>query len=123
MRISDWSSDVCSSDLEGSRIRVGPSAAGYAFPAPSGVVDYNLRTPGTEAMVSGVFQTNSWGGAAAEFDSAFPVTDVLSVGAGARFSRSESPSGNNADISNLPAILHWPPAPENAVHTFVSPPP
>src|SRR3546814_12728700 len=85
MRISDWSSDVCSSDLEGSRIRVGPSAAGYAFPAPSGVVDYNLRTPGTEAMVSGVFQTNSWGGAAAEFDAAFPVNDVLSVGAGASF--------------------------------------
>lgn len=32
--------------VEGNRIRVGPSAAGYAFPAPSGVVDYRLRTPG-----------------------------------------------------------------------------
>src|SRR3546814_11648018 len=99
--------------VEGSRNRVGPSAAGYAFPAPSGVVDYNLRTPGTEAMVSGVFQTNSRGGAAAEFDAAFPVNDMLSVGAGASFSRSEYPSGNNADISNLAAILTWQPAPEH----------
>src|SRR3546814_14867236 len=71
-------------------------------------------------MVSGVFQTNSWGGAAAEFDAAFPVNDVLSVGAGASFSRSEYPSGNNADISNLAAILHWRPAPEPDVQLFGS---
>ena len=31
--------------VEGNRIRVGPSAVSYAFPAPSGVVDYRLRTP------------------------------------------------------------------------------
>src|SRR3546814_4056402 len=129
MRISDWSSDVCSSDLsndggevlgiynpnsvrgfspidagnvrleglyfdrqgefstrlvEGSRIRVGPSAAGYAFPAPSGVVDYNFRPRGPEAMVSGVFQTNSKGGAAADLDAACPLNDVVRLGSGAR---------------------------------------
>ena len=32
--------------IEGSAIRVGVSEIGYAFPAPTGIVDYNLRHPG-----------------------------------------------------------------------------
>ena len=32
--------------IEGSTIRVGVSEIGYAFPAPTGIVDYNLRNPG-----------------------------------------------------------------------------
>lgn len=32
--------------VEGSTIRVGISEIGYAFPAPTGIVDYNLRHPG-----------------------------------------------------------------------------
>jgi iron complex outermembrane receptor protein len=106
--------------VEGNRIRVGPSAAGYAFLAPSGVADYRLRTPGDDAVLSGVWQTNSWGGALVEIDAALPVSDFLSVGAGASFSRSEYPSGNNADITNLAAILHWRPAPGTDAKLFAS---
>jgi iron complex outermembrane receptor protein len=32
--------------VEGSTIRVGVSEIGYAFPAPTGIVDYDLRRPG-----------------------------------------------------------------------------
>ena len=32
--------------IEGSTIRVGVSEIGYPFPAPTGIVDYNLRRPG-----------------------------------------------------------------------------
>ena len=32
--------------IEGSTIRVGVSEIGYAFPAPTGIVDYELRRPG-----------------------------------------------------------------------------
>ncbi len=32
--------------VEGSTIRVGVSEVGYAFPAPTGIVDYDLRHPG-----------------------------------------------------------------------------
>ena len=32
--------------VEGSTIRVGPSETGYAFPAPTGIVDYDLRHAG-----------------------------------------------------------------------------
>jgi iron complex outermembrane receptor protein len=106
--------------VEGNRIRVGPSAIGYAFPAPSGVVDYRLRTPGDEPALSGVFQANSWGGALVEIDAALPVSGTLSIGAGASFSRSEYPSGNNADITNIAAILHWRPASATDAKLFAS---
>jgi len=33
--------------VEGSTIRVGVSEVGYAFPAPTGIVDFDLRHPGT----------------------------------------------------------------------------
>src|SRR5215469_17561563 len=32
--------------VEGSSIRIGASESGYAFPAPTGIVDYDLRRPG-----------------------------------------------------------------------------
>src|SRR5687768_108193 len=50
----DRQADLSLRLVEGSRIRVGPSAAGYAFPAPSGVVDYRLRTPGRKPTLSAV---------------------------------------------------------------------
>ncbi|MGK6355716.1 TonB-dependent receptor domain-containing protein [Sphingomonas sp. DT-207] len=106
--------------VEGNRIRVGASAVSYAFPAPSGIVDYRLRTPGDDAILSGVIQANSWGGALVEIDAALPISDVLSVGAGASFSRSEYPSGNNADITNFAAIAHWQPMRGTDMKLFAS---
>src|SRR5882724_86682 len=32
--------------IDGSSIRIGVSEVGYAFPAPTGIVDYDLRRPG-----------------------------------------------------------------------------
>jgi len=34
--------------VEGSSIRIGVSEVGYAFPAPTGIVDYELRRPGDD---------------------------------------------------------------------------
>src|SRR3546814_15674163 len=36
MRISDWSSDVCSSDLGGREARLGNSPLGFGIPNPGG---------------------------------------------------------------------------------------
>jgi iron complex outermembrane receptor protein len=105
----DRQADLSPRLIEGNRIRVGPSAAGYAFPAPSGVVDYRLRTPGRKAMVSAVLQATSFGGAVAEIDAALPITGNLSIGGGVSHSRSEYPSGNNADVTHLPSVAHWRP--------------
>lgn len=106
--------------VEGNRIRVGPSATGYAFPAPSGIVDYRLRTPGSEASLSGVAQVNSFGGALVEIDAALPVTDQFGIGGGFSASRSEYASGNNADITNMAAVAAWRPSTDMDAKLFWS---
>lgn len=116
----DRQGDLSPRLVEGNRIRVGPSAANYAFPAPSGVVDYRLRTPGAEALVSGVVQINSFGGAVIEIDAALPITDQFSIGGGVSHSRSEYASGNNADVTNMAAIAYWRPAPNSDAKLFWS---
>jgi iron complex outermembrane receptor protein len=40
--------------VEGSTVRIGVSEIGYAFPAPTGIVDYDLRHPGNGASNASV---------------------------------------------------------------------
>jgi iron complex outermembrane receptor protein len=116
----DRQADLSPRLQEGNRIRVGLSAATYAFPAPSGVVDYRLRTPGQQPMVSVVTQANSFGGALLEVDAALPLSSTLSIGGGIGFSRSEYPSGNNAGVFNLAALAHWRPSKTTGAKLFWS---
>lgn len=60
--------------IEGSSIRVGVSEIGYAFPAPTGIVDYNLRhtgdgTPGATIIANG----GPYGAAGLSIDGSVPV--------------------------------------------------
>lgn len=116
----DRQGDLSPRLVEGSRIRVGPPAANYAFPAPSGVVDYRLRTLGNEALISGVVQANSFGGALVEIDAALPITDQFSIGGGVSHSRSEYASGNNANVTNMAAIASWRPTQNTDAKLFWS---
>src|SRR5215472_14777372 len=51
--------------IDGSTIRVGITEIGYAFPAPTGIVDYNLRRPGGDTPSATVITSfgpyNAWG--------------------------------------------------------------
>src|SRR3546814_20548559 len=57
MRISDWSSDVCSSELPADLERVellkGPQGALYGASGPGGVLKYVTRPPDTERFSAG----------------------------------------------------------------------
>lgn len=64
-------------------IRVGPSALGSPFPAPTGIVDLGIRRPGREAAASVLVGYNTWNTPTAEFDASLPVTSTLSIGFGA----------------------------------------
>lgn len=44
-------------------IRVGLSALGIPFPAPTGIVDYGFRTPGDDAAISLLVSGGRWGSA------------------------------------------------------------
>lgn len=65
-----------------STIRVGLSAQGFAFPAPTGIVDYLLRKPGAEASASAFGSIDSYVSAVLELDVVLPVSDTLSAGGG-----------------------------------------
>lgn len=64
-------------------VRVGLPALAYPFPAPSGIVDFSLRTAGPEAVLSLVAQRPAYGGYSLEIDGQAPLADGrLRVGAG-----------------------------------------
>lgn len=64
-------------------VHVGIAAQGYLFPAPTGVVDYRLRAPGNEAVISTLNGYATYGEYYDETDFAAPVVaDELSVGGG-----------------------------------------
>src|SRR5579862_6576108 len=86
MRAPPWDRSAVSS------VHVGIAAQGYLFPAPTGVVDYDLRTPGNEPVGSVLVGYNSEGNLVYdENDAQFPIIrDVLSVGAGIGFSGNQN---------------------------------
>lgn len=64
-------------------IRVGLSAQGYPFPAPTGVVDYAFRAPGQKRVLSGVLSGDTYENASLELDAELPlISGTLSLGAG-----------------------------------------
>jgi iron complex outermembrane receptor protein len=66
-----------------STVRVGLPALTYPFPAPSGIVDYELRRPTGPAVLSAVASIPAYGGLTLELDGHAPVTGGFTIGAGA----------------------------------------
>lgn len=65
-------------------IRVGLSAFGFDFPAPTGIVDYSFRKPGDSASLAMLIDGNSYGAAGVEADASLPlIPNRLSLGVGA----------------------------------------
>jgi iron complex outermembrane receptor protein len=64
-------------------IRVGLSALGSPFPAPTGIVDFGFRRPGDKGAASILAGLDAWGTANLEIDGVVPVSSRLSLGLGA----------------------------------------
>lgn len=72
----------------GNTLRVGISAQAYPFPAPTGIADYSLRTPGDKPLTSVFLGYGVFSAMIAEVDSQIPlVDDELSLGVGGRIAR------------------------------------
>jgi iron complex outermembrane receptor protein len=101
-------------------IRVGPSALGSPFPAPTGIVDFGFRRPGDDAAASLLVAINTWGTPVAELDASVPVNDRLSIGVGAGvqlesgFNKTRDHSGEGA------LIVNWRPADGLSLLPFIS---
>ena len=96
--------------LDATSIKVGLSAQGYPFAAPSGIFDQSVRTPGEKAGASfvGNFDTNgTWG---VEVDGSLPVTSNLSVGYGVNGTRTGFADGTTNWVHTVSLIGRWRPA-------------
>ncbi len=58
--------------VEGSSVRVGVSAQGYPFPAPTGIVDYRLQKTGDQRVVSVAAGLDPYAAPSLEVDAKFP---------------------------------------------------
>lgn len=92
-------------------IRVGISAQGYPFPAPTGIVDYSFRKPGDQARAALVTGADSYGAAFVETDAELPLAGrSLSLGIGGALGTNEYPNGTDARYRNAALSMRWRPA-------------
>ncbi len=102
--------------VEGSTVRVGITEIGYAFPAPTGIVDYELRHPGdgtpSATVIANAGPYDAWG---ISVDGALPVAGkelIFPVGVSTQVSTS-SPYGNypgyTSTLTSAGATPQWTP--------------
>jgi iron complex outermembrane receptor protein len=95
--------------LGSASIKVGLSAQGYAFAAPSGIVDQALRIPGDKAGASAVANWDSYGTYGLEVDGTLPVSPTLSIGYGFNGTHQSFPDGTNNFNHTESLIVRWRP--------------
>ncbi|WP_448501322.1 TonB-dependent receptor domain-containing protein [Sphingomonas sp.] len=101
-------------------VRVGPTAIGSPFPAPTGIVDFGLRIPGNELAASALVGATAFGEMRGEVDLALPVTDRLSMGFGTTLEWLRFGDGRRDDKFEGAAIANWRPTDDLAIVPFVS---
>lgn len=105
--------------VSGSTIRVGLTAQGYPFPAPTGIVDYALRSGGNEAVLSSVIYLGPYGTAELDLDVQFPIVrDRLSAAAGVSYRYEENFPGEDGRTLQTGGVLRWRPNDRIEVKSF-----
>ena len=106
----DYQADLNQRVIAGSNVRVGLTAQGYPFPAPTGVADFSLRLPGSEPVASTVVGIGPFGEPRLEVDAQIPVTDALGVAAGAGINEQGLYYGGTQRVVTAALIARWRPA-------------
>ena len=101
----------------GSTVKVGLSAQGYPFPAPTGIVELAMRPAGTEPALSGVL----YGGwqTGLELDGQLPVSDTLTIAGGVGVNRFlDNPGGDHAYYFTGGIAPEWRPDADTRVRAY-----
>jgi iron complex outermembrane receptor protein len=102
----------------GSNVRVGLSAQGYPFPAPTGIVELSLRPAGNQPSLSSVL----YGGQnqiGFDLDGQLPVTDTLSLAGGIAFnSFRDFPGGDVGNYYDFGIAPAWQPREGTEVRAY-----
>ncbi len=103
--------------LAGTTVKVGLSAQGYPFPAPTGIVDLSMRPAGREPLLSGVLYRGWRTGI--ELDGQLPISDTLSVAGGVGFNRfMDNPGGDHAYYYSAGIAPLWRPNDHTQVRAY-----
>ncbi len=102
------------------QIRVGLSALGSPFPAPTGIVDYAFRTPGDETALSLLGALNHWGNNSLEADANLPISRTLSLGLGGALYNDNNANATRAQFLQFSLAARWRPAADLELVPFVS---
>jgi iron complex outermembrane receptor protein len=107
--------------LDGSLIRVGPAAQGYAFPAPTGIVDLSLKKAGDKLVAGTFLEGNSFGNHGLEFDAQIPLAGKqLAVSTGIGVFDNHYPTGGGSTGYNAGIVPRWRPAPNIELFAFAN---
>ncbi len=68
-----WVSGDCM--VRETTMRVGIAAQSYSFPAPTGIADLSLRTPGDKALISTILTRGPFDSATADLETQIPLVD------------------------------------------------
>ncbi len=106
----DLQANLNSRIVSGSTIRVGLSAQGYPFPAPTGIVDYTLQKPGDKLLTSVGLTYGPWRGLIGEVDLQVPIDgERLGLAAGVDFSHEGTSYGSINHSVSTALIGHYAP--------------
>ena len=105
----DYQADLSERLMSGSNVRVGLTAQGYPFQAPTGVADFSLRLPGSEAVASTVIGIGPFGGPRAEIDAQLPVSATLGIAAGVGLNQQELVYGGDQRLLTAGIAARWRP--------------
>lgn len=106
----DQASNLQGTLLDSTSIKVGISAQGYPFAAPSGIADYSLRLPADKPGASAVINADGYGTIGGEIDGSLPITSKLALGYGINATHFEFADGTNNFNHNETLIARWRPA-------------
>jgi iron complex outermembrane recepter protein len=68
-----WTTSDCM--VREATMRVGIAAQSYSFPAPTGIADFSLRTPGDKTLLSAILTRGPFDGATADVEAQLPLID------------------------------------------------
>ncbi|HEX8215096.1 MAG TPA: TonB-dependent receptor [Allosphingosinicella sp.] len=116
----DYQADLTDRLISGNNVRVGLTAQGYPFPAPTGVADFSLRLPGTQAVASTVVGIGPFGGPRVEIDAQLPVSETLGLAGGVGINNSQLYHGGEQRVLTAAAIARWRPSEDLEIIPFWS---
>ena len=91
-------------------IKVGLSAQGYPFTAPSGIVDQKLRRPDDKLGGSVLVNADSYGSKGLELDASVPMGDTLALRVGLAGGSTVYPNGTDGMTHTESVLARWKPA-------------